>query len=304
MAGTTEQEQKHTEEYFNQLGIDVKKLLKKKLASMNKKAAPPIDIPDVEEKKEETPTITPPPIKEESDKIGDEEVIESDLKQIQQSLTDIELEQKIKNLRDELVDELNYTIRELKTELDNFKDRKVPEIGSFDSGGLYKERLFEVVTRVLDELLINIFYDIPDYSLIATQVSRTFDDGTVSDAIVSVNITVPNDGYRYDFKVDVPILNGIIHYPQYIQRGIKIIPITREKILEELESVSFRKMNIDKPYEGRMNLYNNIGDNIHRRPDDQKWYEISNIEPPPVGLPRDHIYYPKKDFKRKNTEEM
>ena len=294
-------ENQHSENYYNQMGLDVKRLLKKKLAAY-KVAAPPINIPNVEEKatikKEETLPKAPvgePPVDEPSaeDNIGDIESIQSDLEEITDGLEKIELEQKFENMKNEIIEEFTYTIKEFKQELDELKDRKVPDIGSFDSQGVYKEKLFEVVIHILDDSLVHIFDDIPDYSLISSQVSRTFEDGTVSDAIVAVSVTVSNEGYRYDFKVDVPILNGIVHYPQYIQRGLKIIPLTKEKIIEELESVSFRKIEPEYPYE-KNNIYNNIGDNIHRKPDNQKWYDVENVEPNTVGLPPKNTWYPNK----------
>jgi len=205
-------------------------------------------------------------------------------------------------MKDEIIEEFTYTIKELKQELDELKDRKVPDVGSFDSRGVYKEKLFEVITRVLDDSLIEIFNDVPDYSLISSQVSRTFEDGTVSDAIVAVSVTVANEGYRYDFKIDVPVLNGIVHYPQYIQRGLKIIPLTKEKIMEELDSVSFRKTDPERPYD-KDNIYNNIGDNIHRRPDKQKWYSVENIEPQTVGMPPKNTWYPNKQDTSKPRKE-
>lgn len=302
----------HTENYYNQMGLDVKRLLKKKLAGYRTAAPPPIDIPDVEEeaadKKEETLPKAPtakPPIEDISieDNIGDIDAIQSDLEDITEDLGKFELERRFENMKDEIMEEFTYTIKELKQEVENLKDRKIPDFGSFDSRGVYKEKLFEVVTRVLDDSLIEIFNDIPDYSLISSQVSRTFEDGTVSDAIVAVSATVSNEGYRYDFKVDVPILNGIVHYPQYIQRGLKIIPLTKEKIIEELDSVSFRKMEPEEPY-SKSNIYNNIGDNIHRRPDNQKWYDIENHEPGSVGLPPKNTWYPnKQDTSRSRKKE-
>jgi hypothetical protein len=303
-------EDQHTINYYNQMGLDVKKLLKKKLASY-KMAAPPIDIPDVEEeatsKKEEVAPKLPEkesPVADSSleDNVGDVESIQSDLENISKGLDKIELEQKFENMKDEIIKEFTYTIKDLKQEVDDLKDRKVPDVGSFDSQGVFKEKLFEIVTRVLDESLVHIFNDVPDYSLISSQVSRTFENGTVSDAIVAVSATVSNEGYRYDFKVDVPILNGIVHYPQYIQRGLKIIPLTPEKIMEELESVSFRKIEPDHPY-SKDNIYNNVGDNIHRKPDKQKWYGVENYEPNTVGMPPNNTWYPSKQNMSKPRKE-
>jgi hypothetical protein len=300
-------ENKHTQEYFDQMGYDVKNLLKKKIANILKYAAPPIEIPDIEKSKpksEQKDIIIPKPVGGESPapendpQLGDINSIKSDIDQIKGSLADLEIDQKLEKIRDELIGEFTYTIKDLKKELDELKGRKVPEFGKFDSGGVYKEKLFELVTKVLDDVLVGLFNDIPDYSLLATQVSRTFDDGTVSDAIVSINATIPNDGYRYDFKIDIPILNGIVNYPTYIQRGLKIIPLTREKILEEMESVAFRKVEPERPYD-KSNIYNNVGDNIHRRPDDQKWYDIDHTSPAPTGMPPVHSWIPNRNIGKK-----
>jgi hypothetical protein len=287
---------KHTQEYFDQLGFDIKKLLsKKKTGNVVKQAQlPKIEIPDIVatngEKKETTkpaPVLKPdaglaiPDIeksKEEEDlTIGDTDKAISDLHDIEEGIEEIELNEKLEDIREELKQEFVQTIKKLKEELEDLKERKVPEANQFDTGGVYKERLFEVATRVLDEQLVSLFEDVPDYSLIAINVSRTFEDGTVSDAIVSVSVTVPNNGYRYDFRIDVPILNGIIQYPTFIQRNSKTIPLTKDRIMEELDTTAFRKMDPIVPEKG--NFLKNIGDNIHRRPDTQKWYEISGTEP-------------------------
>lgn len=276
------QEDKHTTEYFDQLGFDVKKLLKKKLANIVKKAAPPIDIPDVVEGLPEEGVPEAP-------EIGDVEEVTQELEDLKDTLDSVAMEARLNEIKEELTSELTSIIDGLQSELQEFKDRKVPETGGVDSGGVYKEKVYEAATYVLDKVLIDLFEDIPDYSLIANQVSRTFDDGTVSDGIVVVGVMVPNSGYRYDFKVDVPILNGIIQYPTYIQRGQKIIPLTYDKVQEELNSMAFRKVYVESPYE-KSNTFNNIGDNIHKRPDNQKWYDINNTEPRPVGIPPNSKY--------------
>jgi len=286
------QEGKHTEEYFDQLGFDVKKLLKKKLANIVKKAAPPFEIPDVVEGLPEAGIPEAP-------EIEDVEAVTEELEDLKDTLEDAALETRINEIKEEFSSELESIVNELKSELQEFKDRKVPETGGIDSGGVYKEKVYEAATYVLDKILIDLFEDIPDYSLIANQVSRTFDDGTVSDGIIVVGVTVPNSGYRYDFKIDVPILNGIIQYPTYLQRGQKIIPLTRDKIQEELNSMAFRKIEVESPYE-RSNIFNNIGDNIHKRPSNQKWYDVENTEPRPVGMPPKSKYPAHKTKEDKN----
>ncbi len=78
------------------------------------------------------------------------------------------------------------------------------------------------------------------------------------------------EDYNYDFKVDVPILNGIIHYPMYMERGLKIIPLTETAIEEELQSASFVKAAPE--LREKPNLFSVNPSNIHRKQDKQKYY--------------------------------
>lgn len=295
-----EEQENHSKEYFDQLGLDIKRLLKSKKASMYKQAKlPSITIPDIEgsqgneEEIDSKPPIVPDmgsnlnipdigPDIGQDDSIGNIDDIEDDIEDIKDSLTDIKFNSKLDQIQEDMRHEFESTINNLQTELNELKDRKIPEAKQFDNGGLYRESVFEIVTRVLDDVLISLFDDVPDYSLISSQISRTYEDGTVSDAIVAVSVTVPNEGYRYDFKIDVPILNGIIQYPTYIQRGLKVIPLTKEKVLEELDTLAFRKLDVE---EARPNNFSNVGINVHKRPDMQKWYEISGNGSPISSVP-------------------
>ena len=320
-----EMQKQHTKDYYDQLGLDLTELLNKKvtkLASKNKQAQlPKINIPDVEEK---TPAVkpgvpgaapvakpaapgapsvvnpipvadlTPPPIAPSPEET--EEMING-LEDIKDSLQLAEVEEKINGMKYELRKEFESTIKTLKTELDDLKGRKVPAVEQYDTGGIYKEKIYDLVTRLLDGLFVDLFDDVPDYSLLAVQVSRLFNDGTLSDGIVALTATVPNSGYRYDFKIDVPVLNGIVHFPTYIQRGQKIIPLTKEKIQEEINSMAFRKVEIEEPY-NKGNIFNNIGDNIYRRDDHQKWYEVDQQEIKPSGLPPKAKWHPTMDSRR------
>jgi len=309
------EQENHTKEYFDQLGLDIKDLLKSKKASVVKNAKlPPINIPDVEEKQEgENEMGAKPPIVPDmgtnltvpdvgsdigkDDSVGDTENIIDDLDDIQDSLTEIEFNAKIDQIKEDMRDEFEGIIDNLQSELNEFKDKKIPEIKYFDNGGMYREAVFEIVTRVLDDVLISVFETVPDYSLISSQISRTYEDGTVSDAIVAVAVTVPNEGYRYDFKVDVPILNGIVHYPTYIQRGLKVIPLTRDKIMEELDSRAFRKIEVEDAG-ARPNNFNNVGINIHKRTDNQKWYNVKGNGTPISSVPEKSQWDPLMEIRR------
>lgn len=289
-------EEAHKDTYYNQLGLDIKKLIKKKISNLKQAASLPT-IPEIEEDptKPAAPggaatspmepfPMEPPAVNEDPLAGEDSDKLLEKLNKLELALSELMTDEKLRSFKEEIMDEVSSITKKVQTELDELKSRQVPEVGSVDSGGVYKERIYDVAIRILDRVLIQFFEDIPDYSLIAVHVSRTFDDGTVSDAIVSVNVAIPNSGYRYDFKVDVPILNGIIQYPQYIQRGQKIIPLTKEKITDELNSMAFRKIDVENPY-SKSNIFNNIGDNIHKRPDNQKFYKVEKNEVKPVGLP-------------------
>lgn len=269
------EEHAHSDAYYSQLGLDVKKLLNKKVSKTAAEA--PFEIPEVEEDKPaQEPGI--------GNLTKDNEKLKKELEELKAVVEKLSLEERFRQVKEDVMIEVEDLVKSLKQELEDIKDRKIPQAGEFDTGGMHKERLYEVATRVLDRVLLSLFDDIPDYSLLKTQVSRTFDDGTVSDALVSVNVTVPNDGYRYDFTIEVPVLNGIMQYPTYMQRGQKIIPLSREKIQEEINSMAFRKIEVEDPY-SKDNIFNNIGDNIHKKPDNQKFYETKNYEPNSVGVP-------------------
>lgn len=188
-------------------------------------------------------------------------------------------------LRHVIMEDVEKYYKKLKEDIVNLKELKVPERKFIDTDGAYRDHLYLMATRVLDELLPELFEDIPDYSFVASQVSRLYEDGSVADAIIKIRVTVPKDNMKYEFDVDVPVLNGLMNYPLYIQRGQKIIPLTKKEIQEELDSISYRKLDVEQPYE-KKNIYNNIGENIHRKPDTQKWYDvIPNQQYKSVGLP-------------------
>jgi len=184
-------------------------------------------------------------------------------------------------------------VEELKRTITDFRERKLPIRDAYDTEGVYRDKLYGLVTEILDKILPDLFEEIPEYSFLASQVSRQFDDGTVADALVSVNITVSREGNRYDFKVEIPILNGLIQYPAYIYRGLRIIPLTKEQIQKELNSFSYRKMDVAVPHE-KENLFSNIGENLNRRQDNQKQYSAPFTKVNYNEMPPDHAWHAKQ----------
>ena len=234
---------------------------------------------------------------EDQEKTKKKELSDKDRDEILKAISDIkEHVQNVKSelqaavLRDEIIDAVKEHTRNLEKQLESLKDRKIPERKFFDTEGTYRDNLYGMATKVLDEFLPELFEEVPNYDFTATQISRTFEDGTIADALISLMVTVPHNGMKYEFKVEVPVLNGLMQYPMYIQRGQKIIPLTKAEIQRELNSMSFRKLDVEIPYE-KENIFNNIGENIHRRPDGQKWYEVSPNAYKPVVLPSDHILH-------------
>ena len=307
-------EKRHQKEYMSVLHkeIDFEEFLDRPIKEKRKIAQPVLDIPDIGGDRSPAPdsggiptpappsaigagvpqppelsaapTTTEEPLPEpKKDKGGNEEILRM-IGEIKRQLDSAKNELNISVMKDELFQEVERKYRELEKELNSIKDRKIPEQKFFDTEGAFRDTLYGMATRMLDEFLPNLFEEIPDYDFTATQVSRTFEDGTVADAIITLRATVPKEGMKYEFKVEVPILNGLMQYPMYIQRGLKIIPLTKPEIQKELASMSYRKMDVQTPFE-KENIFNNIGDNIHRRIDRQKWYEVSPNEYKPVAMP-------------------
>ena len=296
-------ETSHKEDYYSIMYDDsnLDKFLKESISGdATKKAAPEIQIPDI--KKEDavggpTPTVNPIQGVEPGTSSLDSPEVMAKLEKILSELGDVSLDLKLKELKQEILAEVEGSLMELKKELADFKEKKVPKRKYYDTGGAYREDLYVLATKVLDNTLIDLFEELPDYSLLANQITKVFDDGTAANGIIAVNVSISRDGYRYDFKADVPLLNGILQSPQYIQRGNKIIPLTTDAIYEELESLAFRKINIDD-ITSKKNTFNNTGDNMFRRPDNQKFYHVNENETNINALPENHTW---KVEKQKGT---
>lgn len=201
---------------------------------------------------------------------------------LKDSVQDLEREERIIQIKEEMKEEFARQISSLQKELNELKEKKIPERGSFDTEGAYKEQLYPIATNVLDKIIVPMLNIVPDYNLIATQITSTFEDGTIENGIVSINMMIPNNDYRFDFRVEMPILNGLIQVPTFVTRGRKIIPLLQKNIYEELNTYSFRKL--EPNYSFKKNPFSNTGENIHRKEDEQKFYETFNMEPSPVGI--------------------
>jgi len=323
------------DDYYGHLykELDIMSFLNKPIIETRKTAQPVLEIPDIGKKEKNdamadvdipvlpnevggeatppSPPITPtpeniPPLPEagsadNKQNLLDEEKerLEKTISDIKEHLDNIENEMQLSVLKDQILEEVKEKYKSLQNELESLKKRKIPEREFYDTEGVYRDHLYTIATRVLDEFLPELFEDIPEYNFIATQISRTYEDGTVADALITLTASVVKDDMKYEFKVEVPVLNGLMQYPMYIQRGKKIIPLTYQEIQKELDSISYRKMDVETPYQEKDNIFNNIGENIHRKPDIQKWYKIQPNTYKPVGLAPDHKFSPQrgKDIK-------
>lgn len=331
-------EQIKKNDYYGKLykELDIMSFLNKPITGMRKTAQPTLDLPDIGKKEENaaaaditTPNlpdmaggetapvpappatpepggIVPPPLPE-TGALGVEKGFSDEEKQkIDETISDIkdhldQIEDELKSsiLKDKILEEVKEHYKALQNELESLKKRKIPEREFYDTEGTYRDHLYSMAVRVLDEFLPELFGDIPDYDFISTQVSRAYEDGTIADALVTLIASVVREGMKYDFKIEIPVLNGLMQYPMYIQRGQKIIPLTQQEIQQELDSISYKKMDFETPYKEKDNIFNNIGENIHRRPDTQKWYKVRPNTYKPVGLSSDHKFSPQrgKDIK-------
>jgi len=290
---------KNIGDYFHMLGYeDAEKYAK------NKKVAIDLDIPDIDEEEDvdtsedidtsedmfsenegvensfEDDITSDFPIEDTKDLDDMQDAIDS----INESVNDLEISKKIENAKSDIMQEVQHTIRDLKEELADLRSRKMPARKHYETESAYKENAFTIASYVLDDVLPDLFNSVPDYSLIGTSISQTYDDGTIKDAIIAVSVTVPNNNFRYDFKVDVPILNGIAQAPLYIQRGIRIIPLTEDAIQEELESLSFRKVEVNDQ-QNKDNMFSYVGEGRYTRQDKQKVYPVKPNNVDDVQMP-------------------
>jgi hypothetical protein len=66
--------------------------------------------------------------------------------------------------------------------------------------------------------------------------------------------------------------------------------------MREIESMTYRQVipEAEIPY-SKEQLFSNIGDNMHRRPDGQKVYNVRRNEPKSVGLPPRNKWNPNQE---------
>ena len=254
----------------------------------------------------------PEPVGNVSDKSETDEIAkrvekaESSLKAIQNTLDDFNINQKLQEVsqkidkldilsileefKDNIMYEMSLELKGLKKDLDYFKERKLPKNESHDVGDIYRDTVYEQVVEVLDEIFPNMFMESPYYNLIKVSITSVYDDKTLKEGIVTIRVEIPFERYRYDFMVDVAILNGMIVDPQYIQRGLKIIPLTEESIFDELKTYSFKDLEIEDK-KRNTNMFNSFGENtnIFEKDKEQNQVEVGGMRPQHSYVPENHV---------------
>src|SRR5271157_3785358 len=235
--------------------LDIKSFLKKQPREVYTHMAAELSLPDIAPKtgdspekpkedmapptppKESTPTPKAepktPPIPEPPKEDPRVDKLMSEIEVLKKEILELKGLGGAEGLRQLLTKDMEKFYKELKSDIEHLEDRKTPERGTFDTEGAYREHLYGMAVRMLDDFIPELVDEIPDYSFIASQVSRLYEDGTVADGLLCINISVPRGDSKYDFKVDIPVLNGLLHYPMYLQRGQKLIPLTKSEIQEE-----------------------------------------------------------------------
>lgn len=258
----------------------------------SKKTAANFDLPDVDEEEKEDKSLavgTPDktPTTEEKDNKPSEKTLDSlqeTMQDINSVIDKLKVEERFKSLEHEILYKVEEGLDSLRKEFEEFKDKKMPKRKEYEVENAYRENLFTIATHVLDEVLPELFSSIPDYSLISTHISKASSDGTIENGVVYVKVSVDHEGFQYDFKIDVPFINGIAFSPLYLQRGLKMIPLTKEAIDEELESVSFKKLPVEDMTH-KKNLFSNIGEEPVVHNDKQKIYPTQGNKYPEVSMP-------------------
>jgi len=216
------------------------------------------------------------------DEASEKDKLLQEVQSLKDALQDLERETRLKTLEEDIELQIDNRVKSLKKEIEELKDRKVPERGQIETDNAYREQLYPIAINLLNKILIPLVDIVPSYNLIGTSITNTYEDGTIKNAVVTINISIPNNDFRYDFKVDMIVLNGLMQYPTYVTRGRKIIPLTRTDMYTEINSYSFKPLDIATRYKG--NPFSNTGENIHRKHDTQKFYPVEQNQNEPVGV--------------------
>ena len=136
--------------------------------------------------------------------------------------------------RESMIKEIIDITKDLNAKFEDFKKHTVPERLHFDTEILYKDKVFGKICDILDEILIPLFDLVPHYNLISISNTKYYEDSTIKNSLITINIEVDKDDFKYNFTVDVPVLNGVINAPVFIRKANKLIPLVKSEIQKEL----------------------------------------------------------------------
>ena len=237
---------------------------------------PPTPTPGIDQK----PSI--PPELEERLKAVEGKV--SEIYKIIDSMVNIS---ELNIFKESIIKEMLSVTKDINKKFEEFKKHTVPERVNFDSEIIYKDRVFGKLCTILDEILIPLFDQIPNYNLIGMANSKYYDDGAVCNALVTIGIEVNKDDFKYNFKTDIPILNGVVQAPTFISKANKLIPLVKTEIQKELTNGYMKSTAETAAYESKkMNLFTPVFEQYIENTDTQKEYMSSNPLPA-TGIPDD-----------------
>lgn len=151
------------------------------------------------------------------------------------SLTDLNT---FKNV---LMDEFAKKVSELSNEFTEFKKHIVPDRKLFGNEVIYKSNVASVAIKVLESVLGPALMECtaqPDYSILSVSNTKFFEDGTVCNSLVNVDIKIYYKNISVNFSTQITILYGVVYSPLYLERQSKLIPIIQKDILDELRKVA------------------------------------------------------------------
>lgn len=194
----------------------------------------------------------------------------------------------LNNFKNVLLEEVSNKLLELNSKFDKFQEHITPERTRFESEVVYKNRVFEKVTSVLDQILIPLFDGIvPDYNLLAIQNTKYYNDGAVCNSLVDISLKVYYQNVAVTFSTQVTILNGVIYSPMYLQKCNKLVPLIKEEIYRELVEASGVQndlLNLDNP---RPNIFSITQDEYREKPVNNSKEYISRSPKTRTELPPD-----------------
>jgi hypothetical protein len=144
----------------------------------------------------------------------------------------------LNTFKDVLLSEIASNIQMLNNEFLEFKKRLVPDRAFEESDVIYKNEVYNKASEFLDSLLLPLLDGLaPEYTHIAAQYTKFYDDGSVCNSLVDLGVRVPFQNIMVNYTVQIPILNGVMLAPLFLQRMHKLIPFMKEDIYRDLYSL-------------------------------------------------------------------